>query len=286
MTTKESSCVAHSMGGLIARCMLQKIALATAEPKTGREAFRMAAHGGIVSGNGCHPVEQAAGPAGSVFALHKMIGYLSPDHEYGYVATKMTAGIRNESMRLTPQRLLLVGTDPRTTAYRRRLCRNARPVPYVTANCGWHRERVQVMSSSADGEVNVLEEGSNLGIPFRALRCVDCGFGSKPAAQDDGDSVIWQLEVRLAVRGLSVVLSEQLTEQQNPIRLNDELQKLQDTAEHPVPTGDDLSVGSEHAPARPSDRRGGEHGPPSRHIQVQPSSTHAEAKATTPILRL
>jgi hypothetical protein len=37
------------------------------------------------------------------------------------------------------------------------------------------------------------------------------------------------------VRGLPVVLSEQMTDQQNPIQLNDELKRLQDSPDHPVP---------------------------------------------------
>ena len=239
--------VAHSMGGLIARCMLQKIALSN-----GRKPEDLVAklftygtpHGGIVFGNGLlNWFEEAVGPAGSdIFAPNKMIGYLSPDHEYGYVAT--------EDDRWDPQRMdvfdpdnvfCLVGTDPKDYGISKAVVGPKSDGLVLIDNAyvrGAHRAYVYKSHSGSYGEVNSEEGYQNLRrflLGRWKVRVDLADLDPMPAAQDDGDSVIWQLEVRLAVRGLSVVLSEQLTEQQNPIRLNDELQKLQDTAEHPVP---------------------------------------------------
>ena len=80
--------VAHSMGGLVARCMMHKIAV-----KRGRPAKDLVAklftygtpHGGIAFQSGLlNWFEDVIGPAGSdIFAPQNMYGYLTPGKKYG-----------------------------------------------------------------------------------------------------------------------------------------------------------------------------------------------------------
>ncbi len=80
--------VAHSMGGLVARCMIQKRAhLANRDPKklVAKLFTYGTPHGGITFESGLLDwFEEVAGPAGSdIFAPDNMIGYLDPNHSYG-----------------------------------------------------------------------------------------------------------------------------------------------------------------------------------------------------------
>jgi hypothetical protein len=46
---------------------------------------------------------------------------------------------------------------------------------------------------------------------------------------------VWQADMRMAIRGLPVVVSEQLAAHWCPIQLNEELRRSGDTPDHPVP---------------------------------------------------
>ena len=83
--------VAHSMGGLIARCMMQKVAVEKNDPARNLVAKLFTygtPHGGIVFQTGLlNWFEDVIGPAGSdIFAPEKMYGYLTPDHKFGDLA--------------------------------------------------------------------------------------------------------------------------------------------------------------------------------------------------------
>jgi pimeloyl-ACP methyl ester carboxylesterase len=74
--------VAHSMGGLIARCMMQKVAVQKNDPARNLVAKLFTygtPHGGIVFQSGLlNWFEEVIGPAGSeIFAPEKMYGYLT-----------------------------------------------------------------------------------------------------------------------------------------------------------------------------------------------------------------
>jgi hypothetical protein len=60
------------------------------------------------------------------------------------------------------------------------------------------------------------------------------GLPAYPTAAD-GEWPVWQADMRLAIRGLSIVMSEQLAAHWCPIQLNDEIRRLGDTPDHPVP---------------------------------------------------
>jgi len=86
--------VAHSMSGLVARCMMQKICFLPDAGGQNREPARNLVagfftygtpHGGIAfKCDALDWVEQAFGPAGSdIFAPQKMYGYLVPEATFG-----------------------------------------------------------------------------------------------------------------------------------------------------------------------------------------------------------
>ena len=81
--------VAHSMGGLIARCMIQKICQTNGHRPAAELVSRFftygTPHGGIRSAGGMAQwVEETFGPAGSkIFAPEMMQGYLDPHKKFG-----------------------------------------------------------------------------------------------------------------------------------------------------------------------------------------------------------
>ena len=78
--------------------------------------------------------------------------------------------------------------------------------------------------------------------------------------------MVWQADIRLSIRGLPVVLSEQRADQYCPIQLDDELQRLGDSPDHPVPLVTTFLLD----PALEADRHGGQvrHGGRARYSLV------------------
>ena len=119
--------VAHSMGGLVARCMMQKICFLPDASGQNREPARNLVarfftygtpHGGIAfKYDALDWVEQAFGPAGSdIFAPQKMYGYLDPSATFGDTPP---AGSNWDPQEL-PENVFsaadvfcLIGTDPK-----------------------------------------------------------------------------------------------------------------------------------------------------------------------------
>jgi hypothetical protein len=102
---------------------------------------------------------------------------------------------------------------------------------------GAHRAFVYKSHSGTYGEVNSEEGYQNLRRFFLGrwqVRVDLDGLPAYPAAQDE-QWPVWQADMRLAIRGLSIVISEQLAAHWCPIQLNDEIQRLGDTPDHPVP---------------------------------------------------
>ena len=119
--------VAHSMGGLVVRCMMQKICfLPDADGRNREPARNLVArfftygtpHGGIAfKYDALDWVEQAFGPAGSaIFAPEKMYGYLNPTATFGDLPP---AGLKWDPQELpenvfsTDDVFCLIGTDPK-----------------------------------------------------------------------------------------------------------------------------------------------------------------------------
>ncbi len=227
--------VAHSMGGLICRCLLQKVL-----PDRGRAAADCVAklftygtpHGGIafdVGGGWFERIRDTLGIQGAdIFGPRRMYEYLTPQAERdpdgppeGWDARRMPDGHGT----LPRERVFcLVGTDP--TDYDVAFGLSAAAVgprsdglvqierAYVP---GAHRAFVHRSHSGRYGMVN-SEEG------YQNLRRFLFGDTRIEASLVDhrlpgGDDVVWQAEVRLSVRGLPVVMHERLAAHWSPIQL-------------------------------------------------------------------
>ncbi|WP_405581589.1 esterase/lipase family protein [Streptomyces sp. NBC_01092] len=227
--------VAHSMGGLICRCLLQKIL-----PDRGRGADCVAKfftygtpHGGIafdLGGGMLERVRDTLGIQGAdIFGSRRMYEYLTPQAltdpdgpPEGWDARELPQGPGT----LPVERVFcLVGTDP--ADYDVALGLSSKAVgphsdglvqierAYVP---GAHRAFVHRSHSGRYGMVNSEEGYQNLrrflfGDTRIEASLVDLRL---PA---DGD-LVWQAEARLSVRGLPVVMHERLAAHWCPIQLD------------------------------------------------------------------
>ncbi|MYR04869.1 hypothetical protein GTV32_00300 [Gordonia sp. SID5947] len=100
-----------------------------------------------------------------------------------------------------------------------------------------HRAFVYRSHSGRYGEVNSEEGYQNLRRFLFGRWTVKVGLEGLTSPQDvpGDDQVTWQADLRLAIRGLPIVLSEQRADQYCPIQLDDELRRLGDSPDHPVP---------------------------------------------------
>ena len=159
------------MGGLIARCMMQKVAVEKEDPAKNLVARLFTygtPHGGIVFQTGMlNWFEDVIGPAGSdIFAPEKMYGYLTPGRKFGDPAPEdWDPQSIPPDVFDTNDVFCLIGTDSerlwrvearggpeerRAGAHRARLRRNA------------HRAFVFKSHSGSYGEVNSEEGYQNL----------------------------------------------------------------------------------------------------------------------------
>ena len=246
--------VAHSMGGLVVRCMVQKVC---AQP--GRVPARQLVakfftygtpHGGIDFELGILDwVQQAFGPAGAdIFAPAKMYGYLTPGKRLGDLPRKGSDWDpqRVDAEVLPPEDIFcLIGTDPQDYGLAKAvvgpksdgLVRIERA--YVR---GAHRAYVYKSHSGSYGEVNSEEGYQNLRRFLFGRWSVSVAFRGLPPYPRDMDQLpeedrwpVWQAETRLAIRGVSVVMSEQQAAHWCPIQINEELARHVDSADTPVP---------------------------------------------------
>jgi hypothetical protein len=100
---------------------------------------------------------------------------------------------------------------------------------------GANRAYVHRSHSGRYGEVNSEEGYQNLRrFLFGRWRVqVDFDRLTRPSAEDDRD--VWQADIRLSIRGLPIVMSEQLAAHWCPIQLNQELTRPRDSVDTPVP---------------------------------------------------
>lgn len=237
--------VAHSMGGLIARCMMQKVA-----PEQGASAKDLVAklftygtpHGGIVFQSGAlNWFEDVVGPAGSdIFAPEKMYGYLTTNKKLGDRENWDPQTIPPDVFD-TNNVFCLIGTDPKDYGVSKVVV-GPKSDGLVRIEHAYvrnaNRAFVFKSHSGSYGEVNSEEGYQNLQrfLFGRWQVRVDlaglASYSQLEAAQPDA---FWQADMRLSVRGLSVVLSEQRADQYTPIQLNEELQQRADSPDHPVP---------------------------------------------------
>jgi len=238
--TKEANkviIVAHSMGGLVARCMMQKICLLPdkRDPNTPRDrepAKNLVSkfftygtpHGGISFDIGAlNWAEEAFGPAGAdIFAPAKMYGYLTKDAQFG----DAPADRSNWDPQVIPEDIFpaanmfcLVGTDPRDYGLSRVVVgpKSDGLVRIEHAYVrGANRAYVYKSHSGTYGEVNSEEGYQNLRRFLFGRWKVQVSLDSLPTYPANMDQLpeserwpVWQADLRLAVRGLPVIMSEQ-----------------------------------------------------------------------------
>ncbi len=226
--------VGHSMGGLVARCMIQKICEQPDENGDARQHGRDIVdklftygtpHGGIATDlSGVNKIEEIFGPAGSeIFSPPKMFGYLTP----GAAFDEEPKGSQAWDPRVIPSGIFdlnkifcIVGTDPADYGLPRLAVgpqsdglvrmRNA----YVK---GAHRAYIYKSHSGPYGEVNSEEGYQNLKRFLFGRWAVSLSFTGLPKEPPD---TTWQADMRLAIRGLPIIMSEQQAAHWCPIILN------------------------------------------------------------------
>jgi pimeloyl-ACP methyl ester carboxylesterase len=238
--------VAHSMGGLVARCMLQKISQTPDgdQPRTpGAELvdrfFTYATpHGGIVFTAGAlNQLEQVVGPAGSaIFSPPNMYGYLTKGAKWGDEPPPGWDPRAVPPEIFDPDRIFcLVGTDPQDYGLSRVVVGPqsdglVRIPDAQLTNPDTHRAYVYRSHSGRYGIVNSEEGYQNLrrflfgryqvAIRFGGLDIASTGADT---AEDADADAKWQADLRMSVRGLPVVMDEQLAAHYCPIELTAEL---------------------------------------------------------------
>jgi pimeloyl-ACP methyl ester carboxylesterase len=257
--------VAHSMGGLVARCMIQKIC---AQPGH-RPATEVVAklftygtpHGGITFELAAFDwIEHVFGPAGSdIFAPQKMYGYLTPGARFGEEpdpGAGWDPRTIDERVFSPSNVFCLIGTDP-----------NDYGIPQVAVGPksdglvrienayvrGAHRAYVYKSHSGRYGEVNSEEGYQNLRRFFFGRWAVTVTLDGLPAYPRDMDQLppgerwpVWQADMRLAIRGVSVVMSEQQAAHWCPIQINHELSRHVDSPDTPVPLVSSFLIDPQH----------------------------------------
>ncbi|MGP3976270.1 esterase/lipase family protein [Streptomyces sp. 8N114] len=261
--------VAHSMGGLVVRCMMQKICFQPQDDGRSRlPAKDLVAkfftygtpHGGIdYQLDALDWVQQTFGPAGSdIFAPEKMYGYLQPGATFGDVPPRTS--------RFDPQTVpeeafaaedifCLVGTNPKDYGLAR-LTVGPKSDGLVRIDRAYvrraHRAYVYRSHSGSYGEVNSEEGYQNLRRFLFGPWQVLVGLADLPAAGDDDQ---WQADMRLAIRGLPVIISEQQASHWCPIQLGREIRRLSGKTERTVPLASTFLLEPAHAePGIPSDK--------------------------------
>ena len=244
--------VAHSMGGLVVRCMMQKIcetADVAGEPR--RPAREIVAkvftfgtpHGGIETVSAiANWAMEVFGPAGSdIFSPDKMFGYLTPGREFGDLPGRDDDW---DPQRIPPEVFdadnvfCLVGTDPNDFGAGRFAVGPKSDGLVLIENAyvrGAHRAYVYKSHAGRYGEVNSEEGYQNLRRFLFARWAVSVAFSGLPPASVIEPDVSWQADMRLAIRGLPIVMSEQLASHWCPIQLGDELLRHPDSPDSPVP---------------------------------------------------
>jgi hypothetical protein len=264
--------VAHSMAGLVVRCMMQKICLLPDADGRDREPARNLVarfftygtpHGGIAfKYDALDWLEQAFGPAGSdIFAPEKMYGYLNPGATFGELPP---GGLKWDPQEL-PENVFsaadvfcLIGTDPKDYGLPR-VAVGPKSDGLVFIEHAYVRKAnrafVYRSHSGTYGEVNSEEGYQNLRRFLFGRWGVRVDLADLPPYPGPADppGPVWQADLRLTIRGLPIVLTEQLAEHWCPIQLNDEIQRLGDAPDHPVPlVGTFLLDPGRPAPGQPA----------------------------------
>jgi hypothetical protein len=245
--------VAHSMGGLVTRCMMQKICKQpdTSDPHNPRprtparelisKFFTYGTpHGGIsFDVAALNWAEGAFGPAGSqIFSPPKMYGYLTPGATFG----DEPADGANWDPQVIPPDVFnaddvfcVIGTDPADYGLSKVVVgpKSDGLVRIEHAYVrGANRAYVYKSHSGSYGEVNSEEGYQNLRRFLFGRFKVHVSLEGLPA---DVQPRLWQADMRLSVRGLPVIMSEQLAAHWCPILLSEEARQAAAKPDHAVP---------------------------------------------------
>lgn len=241
--------VAHSMGGLVCRCLLQKIL-----PDLNREPTDYVEklftygtpHGGITFDLGfglLEKVRDAIGISGAdVFGPQRMYEYLTPESEVdpqGRPDSWSPRDMPEDGGAFPRNRVFcLVGTDPKDYEVALGLssaavgARSDGLVQIENAYVpGAYRAYVHRSHSGRYGLVNSEEGYQNLRRFLFGDRKVEAALVNHQLAS--GDGVTWQAEVQLSVRGLPIVMHEQLASHWCPVQLS--AQQADDPPDGSVP---------------------------------------------------
>jgi len=241
--------VAHSMGGLICRSMIQRVV-----PDRGERAEDLVArlftygtpHGGIEFAVGGGLVEELRDffdvNGAAIFGPERMYQYLTPrsarrsdEPPADWEPAEMPDGV------FPLERVFcLVGTNPED--YDVALGASAKAVgarsdglvqidnAYVP---GARRAFVHRSHSGRYGMVNSEEGYQNLRRFLFGDLAVIAELGGLRVRGTKDDELVWQLETQMSIRGLPILMHEQTTAHHCPVQI--EWRPAEDTADRPVP---------------------------------------------------
>ena len=277
--------VAHSMGGLICRSMIQRFIPELTRPANGPLRLDAAVdhverlftygtpHGGIEFGIGFGLLEKARD-------LINVNGaeIFGPDRMYDYLTPRADPAVRGARPRdWNPARMpadgfpvervfCLVGTNPEDYDVALGLSSKvvgARSDGLVQIDNAYvpdaHRAFVHRSHSGRYGLVNSEEGYQNLRRFLFGDLEVRVELHDRRVRGHEDDDIVWQLETQLSIRGLPIVMHEQTTAHHCPVQI--EWRAPEDTADTPVPLLTTFLATGE----RPHDVRTGEMAPTVRH---------------------
>jgi len=249
--------VAHSMGGLICRSLIQRVIPNASDPSLpAAQRLRAATsyvarvftyatpHGGIEFSVGWGMVERFRDHTGfqgaDIFGPQRMYEYLTPDlpdqpNLEDFDARRMpAAGFPLDDL------FCLVGTNPEDYSVALGLSSKAvgaRSDGLVQIDnayvVGAHRAMVHRSHSGRYGIVNSEEGYQNLRRFLFGDLQVKVELVGLDVQGSEADDVVWQLETAMSIRGLPVLLHEQSTAHYCPVQI--EKRSGRDAADTPVP---------------------------------------------------
>jgi pimeloyl-ACP methyl ester carboxylesterase len=265
--------VAHSMGGLICRSMIQRTI--PDDPQVGgapdaatqfvESLFTYGTpHGGIEFDFGGGVVEKLRNFPG--IAGRDIFG---PTRMFEYLTSRTTPAPSRDDFRATvmpdngfpvDRVFCLVGTNPEDYSAAQGLSAKvvgARSDGLVQIDnayvSGAHRAFVHRAHSGRYGMVNSEEGYQNLRrFLFGDLK-VRVDLANLDVPGDEHDDSVWQLETALAIRGLPVLVHEQSTAHHCPVQL--ERRRVKDTPDTPVPLLTTFLSSEAHRPLDPDTKQ-------------------------------
>src|SRR5450759_538095 len=246
--------VAHSMGGLVVRCMMQKICFqgdrVPARSIVAKFFTYGTPHGGISFNIAALDwAQQAFGPAGAdIFAPEKMYGYLTPGKKFGDLpgrGARWDPQLVDEKVFSADDIFCLIGTDPKDYGLSRVVV-GPKSDGLVRIEHAYVRganlSLIHKSHAGSYGEVNSEEGYQNLrrfmfgrwavSVTLDGLQPYPKGMDQLPEEQQ---WPVWQADMSLAIRGVPVVISEQQAGHWCPIQINDELKRHGDSSDTSVP---------------------------------------------------